>query len=125
MRLCVCLSKRLRVRLCVHLCMLATGFPTTARLEGSLQGTSQVLCLSTGFPCQVLSLSTKPEVPWFLKAYSVRDKVRSHHGSSWLIMAHHGDVNSVDAMLSLSLALSDPSPYSRASYGTCGAGHCT
>jgi hypothetical protein len=31
---------------------------------GVTQGTSQVLRLSTGFPYNVLSLSTKPEEPW-------------------------------------------------------------
>jgi hypothetical protein len=35
------------------------------RAVGSDQGNSQVLPLSTGFPCKVLFLSTKPEVPWF------------------------------------------------------------
>jgi hypothetical protein len=32
-------------------------------LKDGIQGISQVLCLSTVFPCKVLPLSTKPEVP--------------------------------------------------------------
>jgi hypothetical protein len=39
-----------------------------ACLASLCHGSSQVLRLSTGFPYKVLSLSTKPEVPW----YSVR-----------------------------------------------------
>jgi hypothetical protein len=35
------------------------------------QGTSQVLGLSTGFPCTVLSLSTKLVVPWLHKTSSL------------------------------------------------------
>jgi Retinal pigment epithelial membrane protein len=37
----------------------------SGKVGGTGQGTSQVLCLSIGFPCRVLSLSTEPEVPWY------------------------------------------------------------
>jgi hypothetical protein len=44
--------------------ILLYGPPGETATWSPEQGTSQVLRLITGFPCKVLSLSTKTEVPW-------------------------------------------------------------
>jgi hypothetical protein len=53
------------------------------------QGTSQVLCLCTGFPYKVLSLSTKPEVPGMSRERPTTDDCLVHS------LPHNGNVEIV------------------------------